>query len=495
MIHRCICSIGYNSTILMLLILLTICGCQQALPLSVSQEEPPAPVDSSKTVPGQNAATSPAISEQDTDIPLKSDMDPKSPTLSQPDTLKNSPCPFNHIPTFFVDGQHNPENGDSVGHSWQNAFKSIQLAVDAASQTAAQCGKTVEVWVKQGRYYIANQHPEDMLLLRQAVRLRGGFDGTETAVDQRDILAHPTILDARADETSTLRARHIIVAETDTHVDGITLTGGHAAGKNLEQHGAALFAKDANIVITNCTFTANTSDEGGGAIYVDGGSTQVISSTFSANFSLGEGGAIQIDKGDIRIEKCRFIENDADNYGGAIFADNAKLKIKKSEFISNNALSGGAVALGESDFDMENSLLVDNTAYFAGGIYDFNTLAFSVRNCTFAENYAEQSGASILFDTGDNQGEINILNSIFSGGYPEEISLPDTTDNAAIQWNIIENNEQFEGNIHESPAFAPGGYQLSQTSPAIDAALDEAAPNDDINDKPRQSADMGAFEF
>src|SRR5690606_22654610 len=101
----------------------------------------------------------------------------------------------------------------------------------------------VEVWVTEGNY----NEPRDSvrtvfgagtatpiaantgsLILRDGVRLYGGFSGTEQARSDRDFVNHPTIIDG-----STARggqpAWNVVVAAEGTHLDGFIIRGGRAS--------------------------------------------------------------------------------------------------------------------------------------------------------------------------------------------------------------------------------------------------------------------------
>lgn len=78
-----------------------------------------------------------------------------------------------------------PDGDNTTGASWENAFQTIQAAIDAASTDD-------EIWVKQGTYSLTTE-----INVNKAVAIYGGFYGTETARGQRDWQTYETIVDGQ----------------------------------------------------------------------------------------------------------------------------------------------------------------------------------------------------------------------------------------------------------------------------------------------------------
>ena len=136
-----------------------------------------------------------------------------------------------------------------------------------------------EIWIVQGTYV-----PNDVNVgfnLKDGLKIYGGFDGTETATDQRDPNGNVTILsgDVNGDdlpgEFVTGRAdnaRHIMWADTlvtnATVIDGFLFTGGttvDVSGAGDDRRGGAILAYG-SLTIRNCQFIENYGWFGG-AIY------------------------------------------------------------------------------------------------------------------------------------------------------------------------------------------------------------------------------------
>ena len=120
--------------------------------------------------------------------------------------------------------------GPHDGCSWATAFTTVQEGIDAAAGCAPG-----QVCVAAGTYYVLQ--PAALALtadLAEGVELLGGFAGTETAVAQRDWLAHETILDGHENGGSAGRATHVVTIGEDAAIDGFTITGGRAMAGALD---------------------------------------------------------------------------------------------------------------------------------------------------------------------------------------------------------------------------------------------------------------------
>ncbi|MFK7772706.1 MAG: right-handed parallel beta-helix repeat-containing protein, partial [Saprospiraceae bacterium] len=82
--------------------------------------------------------------------------------------------------------------GNNNGTSWQDAFNDLSEAIDSSNVND-------EIWVAAGTYIPKNPSlwPDTIkrtFYLHQDVSLYGGFNGTETTLDQRDPATNVTIL-------------------------------------------------------------------------------------------------------------------------------------------------------------------------------------------------------------------------------------------------------------------------------------------------------------
>jgi hypothetical protein len=190
-------------------------------------------------------------------------------------------------------------DGDSSasGKSWQSALDRVQAAIDLAN--VEHC----DVWVAAGTYY-------EHIAMADDVDIIGGFAGDETAIEQHDPQAYPTILDG--EETGT-----VVVGAAAT-LDGMTIT-----------HGWSM-------------------SDGGGMV-IDGGSGTPAAEIRNCSFVANEatrGGALAIHNATVHIENTRFFDNHArdgeetvasgEGIGGSggalLLTGNAKIEVTTSQF-------------------------------------------------------------------------------------------------------------------------------------------------------------------
>src|SRR5690606_30817337 len=95
------------------------------------------------------------------------------------------------------------QNATGNGTSWANATGNLKFALSNAVAGT-------QVWVKEGIYYpttctICDFSKRDTRFsIPNGIKLYGGFSGTETAISQRDVNAHPTYLSGDIDQDGTL---------------------------------------------------------------------------------------------------------------------------------------------------------------------------------------------------------------------------------------------------------------------------------------------------
>lgn len=167
-----------------------------------------------------------------------------------------------------------------------------------------------EVWVMSGTYkpnsYPAGSggiSPRDFaFIMKDKVKVYGGFIGTETALSQRTrsiMLTNPSVLsgDVGVVRDNSDNAYHIVISVEDdntTVLDGFTITKGNANNDDafkailVENRpinpyaGGGLYNYYSSMYIKNCIFIENKSSDNGGGIYNWKGSSPYIT---NCNFS------------------------------------------------------------------------------------------------------------------------------------------------------------------------------------------------------------------
>ena len=342
-------------------------------------------------------------------------------------------------PVVFVD--KDATGGADNGTSWADAFINVQDALEAA----ADCPGTVEeIWVAEGTYlpttmWAGNTDRHKTFFINYDVKLFGGFDGSEILRDERDWVAHPTILsgDLGVPNSMADNAYHVVWIEgrsSAMELDGFTITKGklhhsdqiHSWGAgiynnadhqastptilnctitgnegNTNTRGAGMFNKgyfgDASPTMTDCTFSNNTvpGNSNGGAMY---------------NYAFGPTGIASPVMTD-----CAFTNNYAAFRGGVLYnsvenSGTCAPVLTNCSFTGNSTTyqSGGAIYHVGQTLTLDNCTFTDNTAFIAGAIAIFYG-AINATDCTFSGNSSPENGAGAISLQGTG------MNSTFTG--------------------------------------------------------------------------------
>lgn len=325
------------------------------------------------------------------------------------------------------------------GASWNTPFGSI-----SAAATAAIPGD--EVWVTVGQY--------SAFTITKGIGVYGGFAGTETSRDARNLNKNVSIIDGGGSANSVSDVT-IDAPVTDPPVvlDGFTIRNGGGTFQTLP------------ICTRGCVYIAGF---WGGGVYVARGGPMISHNLIVSNnidhaptdpfwaYVPGEGGGIYVRSG------CPTI------------ADNV---------IANNVVAPNSGGIGAA----------------AGGGIAINAGSAIVVNNTVVHNSADVGGAV------DGAGVL--VNNIVVGNTSH-------SPNIAGTWTMISNDIQgntedgtppypigTNGNISVDPAFVDpnSDFRLAGTSPLIDAGFDGVIPtgSTDRQGVPRLEGahvDIGAYE-
>jgi hypothetical protein len=315
--------------------------------------------------------------------------------------------------TWFVDAD---ATGAKSGSSWPDAFTDLRAALAAAQEGD-------QVWVAAGLYKPDAGIGQKSLSfdLRSGVSLFGGFAGTETQLDQRDILLNPTVLsgDLHGNDDPVSFALLQLISDNSYHVvscldttspatiDGFTISGGVGltnapAGACDTSVGGGLVVSNAAVMIRSCTFTQNQANLGGGVYIGTSADVAVESCTFTGNVSQTVGGAglALCGSGGV-VSDTRFEGNvaKADGVGGGLLAGNdSSPHIVGCKFVGNTAQGGAGLAAWEGSSPLvERCLFLDNSATNGAVLFQGSGPGQSsdgtLRSCALLDNEADSGGA------------------------------------------------------------------------------------------------------
>ncbi|NCS29992.1 MAG: cadherin [Microcystis aeruginosa F13-15] len=337
------------------------------------------------------------------------------------------------------------------GSAWNNAYGSLVSAL-----TAAQAGD--EIWMSAGTYKpTTGTDRTASFTLKNNVGIYGGFAGTETARDQRNIATNVTILSGEIGVAGIADNVYHVVSATgnisnpltnSAILDGFTITGGNANGTTGNQgNGGGVYVSGASPTLRNITFRDNNGTNGG-ALYNESGSNPVLIDTLFEYNTATRGAAIYNDLSSPQITDATFRLNTAINNGGAIYnTGSSNPTIVNTVFSRNyaNRGSGGAVFNNLSNPNFINTTFSNNVA-ITGGAFANTSSSVAIRNSIL---YGNQNSS------GTNQisgGGVTVANSIIQGG-----GFTGATDNNPLFVNANADDLRLKAG---SPALNAGDVNL-----------------------------------
>jgi predicted outer membrane repeat protein len=245
-------------------------------------------------------------------------------------------------------------------------------------------------------------------------------------------------------------------------------------------------------ILTDCVFEDNSTvpgASGGGGICNDRSLTTLTGCTFSGNStSNGAGGGLyNREISDANVVDCVFTGNSAYYHGGGMY-NRGKAMVVNCTFISNSGhfyshSSGGGIADYYGDrLTLVNCVFSGNSAGFGGGMFNRRSDYINVVNCTFSGNSATYSG--------EGGGIYNrnctpvISNCIIWGNIGDQIYNYDYLADPNVTYCCVQGSYPGIGNINSNPMFASSSLHLQDGSPCIDAGNNDVLPPDmlDVDD-------------
>ncbi len=435
---------------------------------------------------------------------------------------------------FYVDASRADNSGD--GLTWATAKKDIQNAIDIAN-TGGQ------VRVKSGVYY-PNSSPnmsastpvtastpltsrDYYIKLKDGVSVYGGFSGTETALNQRNIADNPTYIDGdigvAGDKSDNCYHLMIYVGNNTTTgvtVDGFVLRNANATrlpastdifestfitANGIDNYiqrrlaGGIYVLRGLNSYFNNIVFENNECENRGAGIFLDGG-TNLTSSFYVTNcyfvnnhISQGTYGAMSSFYGKIYCYNTVFHNNSVGNLqygeGVALTLIRSQNKVVNCTFTNNQSYSGSALyytptsATSTVTTEIYNSIFYGTTRNpsFAGTSGydikgDYDSYLITVSNCSL-----------IHPSTTYNATNLTPLNAASSGNIYQQTPV----------FSNLNNIKGVDGKYFTSD----DGLALMTTSPEKNTGLNSLIPSTvttDITGANRimtTTVDMGAYEI
>jgi predicted outer membrane repeat protein len=386
--------------------------------------------------------------------------------------------------------------GSHDGSSWANAYTDLQQAL--ADAAARPIPSNVQIWVAAGTYTptsVADRAASFRLV--NGAALYGGFAGTESALEDRDWRAHPTILSGDIGVVGDMadNSYHVVTstsASSATLVDGFTITAGNANGSWLEgkHSGGGMYNATSSPTVRNSIFIANSASSGGGMANVGTGTIYVTGSYPTVDHVL-------------------FLGNSAGSGGGMANAYGGSPTLADVVFSGNHATTGGGMDnYWQSSPALINVTFSGNQATDWGGAMSNSAGSRpGISNAIFWNNNRGLGGPfGQIFDSSGNSPAI-VSDSLLQVGLDASVEVGGIRNRIADPLFVdADGADNITGTLDDD-------LRLQSESPAIDAGNNDSVPAwtmTDLAGRPRFAdhrnrpdsgigvapvVDIGAYEY
>ena len=413
--------------------------------------------------------------------------------------------------------------------SWDGTETAAGDSWNAPTTLSAALGRAragTEIWLKgspspyqpgqdNNPVYVV---PEDGFTVPAGVALYGGFRGTETSPDEREVvdggiayrMKFRTVLTGdigRDDQPHNVDL--IFPNGQNNRSDNAT----HVLTLNLSVGSGSLNSGAATVVngVTIARGHADGSGEVGGGIYVTAGSGQQVGYRIEQCFFIGnyatQGGGLYVDDdvadgyGDCLVDRCGFFNNAAGsrsaltNEGGAICLDGAGCVVNTAVF--NNENGGILIASGNTSARVLNSTVTRNTGSGIDGngaevvntviwgnatLYSAGTESPAFQHCAYPES--DGMGSNIYLSDKNNDPQGPHFNSpSLRAGFDRDYDVTATLY-PLWTWVPLEGSDLIDWG--DNDAYLTAGYGSLDLAGNPRVAGPEAAS---------ATIDIGAFEY
>ncbi len=430
--------------------------------------------------------------------------------------VNDVPVPVVRVPSGVIHVKLSGSDSND-GLSWSTALGTVQAGIDEAAAMQPEG----EVWVAAGGYDLAST-----LTLADGVAVYGGFAGTESARDGRDVEANITTL------SGDWGYYPVVTAGTGVghgaRIDGFTITYCGAEGENTGAvycTGSSPAIANNDITYNNCAavycinasptvvgndihgnsyeeihcvnssplISGNTVGENSGTlIYTSGGSPVITGNTLDPSLGGYGGGPWGID---CSGSTAAISDNTITNcYQAAVYChDSADAAVSRNR-ISNCARG---VYFNAATGSIKNNF-VTNPNPTCGSIagIDLSNCSPLVANNTITHHAAAISVDSSSSVVGNNIAACSEYGLQVAGSGTLALVSNDVYGNTT-GYSGIDDPTPANGNIEADPGFAPDGFHIGTGSPCAGAGCNDyvSEGDQDIDGEPRIKPTNGRVDI
>ncbi|MCQ2302074.1 MAG: right-handed parallel beta-helix repeat-containing protein, partial [Bacteroidales bacterium] len=300
---------------------------------------------------------------------------------------------------FIVPGEGNivyvKAGGSGNGSSWANAIGDLKFALaDCASMNPVPT-----IWV-------AEMTIDGPVKMQPGVNVYGGFAGTETSLEERNLAEHHTIIDGY-NNVRCLYQENAFTAETRVVWDGFVIQNGYKYGGDGAGVYILGYADLANCEIKNCGAYISSSYYRvyGGGVYASNSTLTscYIHNNYSQNsysYSYGCGGGICANSGAVMIN-CIIANNTSSGQGSGVYFYSTGNEMINCDVVNCYSQTSSYYAVYSYGGDAN---YVYNTVIW-GNKGNGNNVSAAGGSYSHCASDVELTGtANILIDTDNNSG-------------------------------------------------------------------------------------------
>jgi len=347
--------------------------------------------------------------------------------------------------------------GTESGSSWTNAY----AGEDGLQQALGNVGCT-SIWVAAGTYKPGTSST-DTFQLKNNVSIYGGFNGTETALNDRAIVQNETFLSGEIGNTSSVsdNSYHVVTGSgTDSTavLNGFTIQGGYADG--------------------------GSPNNSGGGIYINSGTPSIQNVILEDNYALGAGGGMYINNSNFGLTALSFLNNEAVTAGGGLYNLSSDITLSNSTFWRNKSANGAAIFNNGSSPTFNNLTIYEHPygGSTTAAIHNTNSTHLTMHNSIIWDTF---TGLDVYVHT---DSIATITYSVIEDGCPSQATCTNIITTEPTTYNT-------------SPRFHGGNMKvkaLQSYSSAINAGDNATCASQDQRGFSRAgqgACDIGAYEF
>lgn len=322
--------------------------------------------------------------------------------------------------------------------TWATASNDLQAVINA-------CSAGDEIWIAAGTYkpnrradaltVITTTDRNDAFVLKNGVKVYGGFTGVEVLLSQRNSTTNVVTLsgDIGTIGVTTDNCYHVVICAgmsiTTSILDGVSISGGNANASIVApaitvnthsispRNGGGMYKVSSNIDITDCRFRRNDAAASGAGIYENLSTSLSVytNCTITQNTSAVDGGGMYISTSSCIYQDCSFTSNDATDDGGGIYISGTGSPAFNNATITSNSATGeggGIYLTGSGSPTFTDCTINSNTAGSNGGAVASYTTGTAGFTATVISGNTSGSTGGGLFN---NSSPAAITNCLISG--------------------------------------------------------------------------------